>query len=204
MSRTGHNIKMDRIKRAIDEETDDWLTDEERSEKLELLTVCSLLLNPNKTISGIVAVMRNEHGLSDRTAFQRIKDAKWIFGDVFSTDRAIEKMKAIQRAEAAYKLAKKGGYVEGMVAANNQLIKLQQLDKDETPGAIDPTLLQPSEYRLMVNPASKGLLKQLQKSGVIDLGAAMEKAGVLTEAVILKDNDPPADDDEEDEMDPLA
>lgn len=204
MPKPSHQLTLDRIKRAIDEDNNLFLTDAERKMQEELLACSSMLLNVTKTTGSIVKTLCNEHGMDQRTAYRRIADAKFIFGDVFSADRAMEKMKATLRAEKAWQLANKQKYVDGMVRANDQIVKLRGLEHDEL-SAIDPTQLEPSTYKLMLSPDGKKLQRHLIAKGTVDLGQMLLESGAVQEAELVNDDDP-ADDEmelDDDDDDPL-
>jgi hypothetical protein len=181
MSKGDRMARLDRIKWAIDNESDVYLSDAERTEKVELLSVVSLLLNPLKSTQSIVKLLKEEHGLSERAAFQRLTDAKFVFGNVFAHDRALERLKAYQRAEMAWKMARQQKYVDGMVRANEQMLKI--VGADDPNDSIDPTKMEPSVYKVALPRSEIKAIQQLVGMGAIDLGAMMAKAGLLTDAV---------------------
>lgn len=197
MSKIDRMQRLDRIKKAIDEETDVFLSEAERKEKVELLTVAGLLLNPWKTTQSIIQILKHEHGLGERQAFQRLTDAKFVFGNIFSPDRAIEKMKAYQRAELAWKMAHEQEYVDGMVKANDQMMKI--VGADDPNDQFDPTRMEPSIYRAVLPASERKALTALLASGAVDLGQLLSKAGLLTDVEALPVAEEVADQEEQED-----
>lgn len=200
MSSTDRMTRLDRIKKAIDDETDIALSDEERREKEELLVCCGMLLDVRKVTSSIIKILMNEHGLSHRTAFRRIADAKFVFGVGGTVDRAFEKLKAIQRSELAWEMARKQKYVDGMTRANDQIAKLHELDKDDR-SAIDPTMLEPSQYKLVGSGDTKKAIRKMLDEGVVDISQMLIQSGHVVEAKVVDTTATEVDDDDDD--DPL-
>lgn len=191
MSKVAHMERLDRIKHAIDNEDDTALTDAERTMKVELLTTLSMVLNPNKSTTGILKILKEEHNLSERDAYKRMSDARFMFGNLMTMDRALEKVKAYQRAEKAYMMAKKQKYVDGMVKANEQMMKI--VGTDDPNDMIDPTKLEPSMYVASLPPSDRKIMKALLDKGVLDLGELMSRAGLLTDAVVMEEKEGQAD-----------
>lgn len=183
MSKVDRMTRLDRIKRAIDDDNDAWLSDAERTEKVELLTVCSMLLNATKNTGAIINMLRKEHGLSERQAFQRITDAKFVFGNVFSMDRSFERLQAYKRAEHAWKLARRQRNPDAMTRANDQMMKI--VGADDPNDAIDPTKLEPSVYKAVLPADVNKAVKALLSKGAIDLGSLMMEHGMLSDAEVL-------------------
>lgn len=196
MSKLPHQVTLDRVKHAIDTESDVLLTDEERKLKVELLACCSMLLDPSNTTRAILKVLNREYDLPERTAFKRLADARFVFGDVFGMDRGLAKMQARMRAESAYALAREMAQPGDMVRANEQLIRLDNLDKDETSN-IDPTQLEPSQYRLVASPDARKAMKAMLGSGAVDLGKLLMESGMAADAIVV----PAEEEDNENEMD---
>lgn len=203
MAHPPHHVRIARIKRAIEEDDDSQLSDEDKKMYAEFLALFSLLMNPRNTTGAIIRVLKSEHGLLERTAYSRIKDAKFIFDDMFAPDKSMEKMRALRRAERAAQLAEKQKYSDGLVSANNQIIKLLALDKEETPGAIDPTQMQPSQYKLVASKDARRVLNGLLDSGTVDIGKMMLEAGSIPEAVVIDGKGDEEEEELEEDDDPL-
>lgn len=187
MSQVDRMHRLDRIKRAIDEEDDTALTESERNEKVELLATCSLLLNPYNSTQTIVELLENEHNLSNRQAFRRLSDAKFVFGSVFTPDKAMERMKAYQRAELAWEYANARKNVDGMTKANDQMMKI--VGTDDPNDLLDPTKMEQSIYKASLPIDLRRQFEALLSSGALDISALMLKAGLITEAVVVSDDD---------------
>lgn len=186
MSLVDRMQRLDRIKRAIEEEDDTGLTESERNEKTELLATCSLLLNPYNSTHSIIGMLENEHGLSERNAFRRLTDAKFVFGNVFNQDKAMERMKAYQRAELAWSMARERHNVDGMTKANEQMMKI--IGTDDPNDLIDPTKMEPSIYKAVVAKDQLKLLEALLAGGSLDIAAMFEKAGLLKDAQVVEED----------------
>lgn len=187
MSAVDRMQRLDRIKRAIDNDDDTALTESERNEKVELLSTCSMLLNPYNSTHSIVATLKHEHGLSERQAFRRLSDAKFVFGNVFNPDKAMERMKAYQRAELAWEIAHEKENVDGMTKANEQMMKI--IGTDDPNDQIDPTMLEPSLYKAVLAIEQRKMLEALAGSGAVDIAALMLKAGLISDAVEADDEE---------------
>jgi hypothetical protein len=191
--------RLDRIKNAIDTDSDELLTDGERQEKLQLMACMTLLLEPQRTLSGIVSVLMGEHGIRERTAYNRIRDAKFVFADMLGgNDRVFAKFKARQRAEQLYKMSTKRGNVVAALAANAQLIKIDGLDKEDA-SAIDPTKLEPSQYRLQVPKDTIRMVRGLLTSGSVDLAELFKDSPLVQDAEFVEVKPAKGQEEEEEE-----
>lgn len=185
MSSVTRMERLDRIKKAIDDESDVYLSEDERREKSELLSVVSMLLDPDYITADVISTLMQEHGLSQRTAYRRLSDAKFVFGNVFSRDGSMERMKALQRAEEIYMISKDRQNVDGMLRANDQIMKI--VGADNAADAIDPTKLEPSLYKAVLPSEAKKLLSLLAASGSVDIADMMMRAGLVKDALMLEE-----------------
>jgi hypothetical protein len=168
--------RLAKIKRAIDSGSDLELTDAMVREKLELMATISLLTNPMMTQASVVKRLESEHGLSYSAAMRRVRDAKEMCAGLWSgTDRTYAKFQAKARAEAILEKAMQEDDLENALKANAQLIALDQLDKEDS-SLVDPTKLEPHEYRLMLSPQDKRLLRKTLSEGVVDLSELFKGA----------------------------
>jgi hypothetical protein len=190
-----HELRLRRVKEAIDEENLMSLSDVDQRYAARLLTVAGMLLAHDTTTSDVLNALKNEHGITERSAYMDIADAKIIFGDVFKSDRAVERMQAINRAEHLYRVAmnQKVPDLEAALKANKQIIELRGLMQDDTK-AIDPTMLEPSIYKLAMPRDVHRTLRQLLDGGRVDLADLLRD---VPEAQLLPPTPDTNEDDEE-------
>lgn len=193
MKRDAREERLMRVKQAIDDEEVAMLSDPDQRYAAALLTVVGMLLSPDATTSDIVNMLKREHGYSQRNAYLCLSDAKLAFGDVFRSDRAVERQLAINRAEKLFRMAMQDGDVENALKANKQIIELRGLDQDDTK-TVDPTLLEPSVYKLSMPREVNRTVRALLSTGRVDLADLLNN---VQEAQVVPDL-PDAPEQEED------
>jgi hypothetical protein len=194
-----HELRLRRVKEAIDEENLLSLTDPDQRYAARLLTVAGMLLAHDTTTSDVLRTLTKEHGISERAAYMDMADAKIIFGDVFKSDRAVERMQAINRAEHLYRvaMAQKVPDLEAALKANKQIIELRGLMQDDAK-AIDPTMLEPSIYKLAMPRDVHRTLRALLDGGRVDLADLLRD---VPEAQLLPATPDTPEEDEETDVD---
>lgn len=146
---------------------------------LRMLRACYGMLLDVRSKMYIVGRLIETFDISQRHAYNILRDTEQLFGQVHKVDKEINRHISIEMAKETYRLARDEGDLKSMNAANRALIEAAGLN-NEDPDLPDFAKLQPS-LNIMVLP--EGMEQDIQRmlgAGVVNLNKVPDGAETIT------------------------
>lgn len=134
------------------------LTDFEQGKLVIYRTILSeVLQRPYRTDKELAAIIMDRFNVDRRTALTDIAFSKSL-GSLYRPNKELMRYTSTQMLLEAYELAKAKGDAMAMASAADKLMKLHQLDKDDTLTDLY-TKIVPPNYIFTTNPEDIGMVK---------------------------------------------
>tara|TARA_R110002167_G_scaffold364968_1_gene588352 strand:+ start:8540 stop:9100 length:561 start_codon:yes stop_codon:yes gene_type:complete len=152
----------------IDDKGKITLTPLEEEMKTRWEAAFSLLLNFHSREQS-VKVLREKFNISLGTAYRDINRALSLFGDVTKSRKEGWRYVIFEYNQKLFQMATKDKNLEAMGKCLDRMIKLADLDKDET--MIDPEKVKAQSYELNISKQMEAALMKVITNGPVDMNA---------------------------------
>jgi hypothetical protein len=162
------------------------LTGSQEETRTRITTIHAMLLDAQASLQ-IVQQIKITFNVSEATAWNDLRMARKIFGDINKADKDGQRAILYELTMETFRLAKQEGDIKGMNAAMNNLTKLGGHDRDD-PDRPDFDKLTPGVYPILLPPGVEQLLLQLLSKPSIDISGFINH--VATDAELDTTTDP--------------
>lgn len=144
----------------------------------------ALMIDPENphTRSEAAAVLEEEFGISERTAYDAVRIALNLYGDVNAAEKKGLRNLVFEYAQTTWRQAKQKGNEKAMAAAVATMVKIHGLDKED-PEMPEFEKLEPSVVVLNLPEGSMELLQGLLKGGIVNLNTMADAEDAEYEVV---------------------
>lgn len=149
------------------------LSDKEEEQRKRWEAAFSLLCNFH-SIEDARPVLEKQFNISSAQAYRDIKNAINLFGDVTKSEKEGYRHIIFQYSMKVFQMASRDRNIMEMNKAISNMIKIKGLDRED-PDFIDPSKVEPHEYRITVPTKVKKELQKLLEDGYVDLSEDIEE-----------------------------
>lgn len=139
----------------------------EEDMKKRWMAAFSLLLNFHSREQAVKVLQQQFDGISQATAYRDINRALALFGDVTKSQKEGWRYIIFEYNQKLFQMATKDKHLEAMGKCLDRMIKLADLDKEES--NFNPEKLRAQEYNISVPKMMEKMIMSLLSKGSVDL-----------------------------------